>query len=200
MRIPITLLLVCLVQVSVCSSPAVAAGTPKQKKAVAPASSAVSDFVLHLTSNYCDTALPYTYWDKNGDTGPILRLWPHPSPLKDDPIFSKYKQVYESIDADVQQIAGAANATTDDAKAKAYSDAMNQFYNSTSLPGLADMKVDDRISWSESPLTIFDRGDPILGQADLELGPDGYDAARLLVRTLQPSLVANACNPKPTAS
>jgi hypothetical protein len=53
---------------------------------------------------------------------------------------------------------------------------------------------------SKSPLRLIDPGGPILGDVNLELGPDGYDAMRLLVRTLYPSLAANACNPNVNAS
>jgi len=53
---------------------------------------------------------------------------------------------------------------------------------------------------SKSPLQLIDPGSPILGDVNLELGPDGYDAMRLLVRTLYPSLAANACNPNVNAS
>ncbi len=162
----ISLFVVALQLISTSSS-AKASGTRPQKRAVAPANSAVPDFILRMTSNYCDTALPYVYKD---GPNPSLQLWPRQQ--VDGVIFSKYGAVYDAIGA--------------------------EFYMSETDPdlksGLAN-KVDVPIAWSNTPLTITDPGDSILGQAELELGPEGYDAARLLVRTLQPSLVANACNP-----
>lgn len=161
------LLSILVLHLALACSVAGASGPPKQKKAAAPASSAIPDFVLRLTNNYCDTALPYLYRDD--PNAPTLQLWPK-NKVK-DAIFSTYGKVYGVIGAG--------------------------FFASDSDPvltsGLAN-EVDDPIIWSRHPLAFTDPGGPILGQADLELGPDGYDAARLLVRTLQPSVVANACN------
>lgn len=65
-------------------------------------------------------------------------------------------------------------------------------------------RVDDEIVFPSGgptvskPLTITDPGAPILGQAEIELAPDGSDAARLLVRTLAGSPEHTPCTGQPT--
>jgi hypothetical protein len=64
-------------------------------------------------------------------------------------------------------------------------------------------KVDDHINFSpgapteSNPLTIEDPGSSILGQVNVELAPDGSDAARLLVRTLAGSPEFTPCTDQP---
>jgi hypothetical protein len=171
MRVRVGVLFVLAVQlVSSCLAKSNASPL-KPKKAVTPASSYVPDVTLHLTNRYCDTALPYVYTDKQ--TGASLQLVKHEQAL--GPVAKQSKAIYEEID----KLSGS-----------------NIYIG---LPSDFAKKVDEAVDWSKMPLKITDPGGSILGDSDRELSPDGSDAARLLVRTLQPSLAANACDPNALA-
>lgn len=155
--ISVALLLVSLVLLS---AEMALSQTTKPKKAVAPATAQKQDVTVRLTSNYCDTALPYSFTD--GPNGPVLTV-------NKNGLSGKMINAITTLDP-----------------------SGNTFNESAMAP---DVRVDSAPA-SLAPLALIDPGTAILGDPERELSPDGNDAMRLLVRTLYPSVIANACNPE----